>query len=975
MDRLPFRLTLPRSPGLMAGILAGALALTGLPSCQGNGGSPTSPTGADQPQPQGSLTDPLPPAIHLPGASANGSLGLLAGTLDFASGAVQTEAIRYGSATGDVFDLDATDFFTKNPCNDCVRVEAIRYGDDDSLEVDVRLKHPFAQSSGRTDLAVFDVRGILIVPGNTTFSGITADVDGDGTIGADEYVRGNVDVVRNADGYTTRFDARAEDPAIFGTPKNLAGNLNPYLRYFDDARATAFNPDAPEGHNVMSLGMEDTRTWVFNVPDGGGSIPFVFVVDAAFGNAGAAGQTVYRLPEFHRKEPWAVGVDVLNNTLRGGDHASTATLAVTVADWQHGAPIAVDWPSSNPAELRTKSDVRRVMASVPGVTNMVQSSVPVAGSGTLDDPLTYELTVTNTQGGPAGEYVALVAARDDLATEGTDPFALPGGITRGTPIDIRDYTTYMAVPLTVAENNAGAAASLPNPILYVTQYEQPSSWGIVNTVGNFGWVNDGGQGVGNIWRLDPDGTKTNLTNFFRGVIRKLVLNYSGNLVAFSAKIGGGDANFQIYTMNPDGTGLTNLSRNTYNDFDPDFLPDGRLVFASDRDGWKDPYNEGVAPQLYLMNASGNNQKRLTYSASGDYWPVVLKDGRISFRRWDNLRVNSEREYMPTISMPYGFPENFWMSDINGAPLWVINPDGTHPDLFYGSHLTRNRRTFMDHSELPDGRLLAVSTPFSSTYGAGTISILNTEEYDNVEIPVYKTEPEAAQAAPSPYGRYRTPVAIADGRYVASYSPGIVYDDGEHLDDPDFRLVVVDSTGARRTLVNEPGMWEWMPLELKARPTPATLPVTDDPTKDWGILSSANVFLRDAREPESKDPQPIPFPAPGFKVRFFAAILTTDHGLHSPFEATNIVRPHEYLGEAPVQSDGSFAAMVPAHRPITWQVVNAEGVVQVTERFFTHVGGGEIRFCQGCHNPQRPGAFTEKTYEQTLASQNVTDLRP
>lgn len=958
---------------LVTGV-ATLLALGLLASCQGSGGPLQNP-GTGQPAPAGSLLDPLPPGFAAPGESGVGSLGLLAGRIDFDAGAIETQLPRLGLALGDTYDLDATDFFTRQPCRDCVQVTAVRKGAADTLEIDVRLRHPFGVDSGRFDLAVFDVRGILILPGTTEFRGITADVDGDGTIGSEEFVQGNVSLVTNADGYTTRFDGRAEDAAIFGAPKNIAGNLNPFLRYFDDPRATAFDPSAPAGHNVLGLGMDATRTWVLQVPPGGGTMPFVFVVDAAYGQAGSASDPQYRLPEFHRKEPWRVEAAILSNDLKGGDKGSTALIEVRVADWQQGATVADSWPASDPAHIRAASEVKRVMVTVPGVTTLVQAQTAASGSGTAADPLVFPLTITNTQGASAGSYTALIAARDDLATAGADPRPLPPGLTRGTPIDIRDYTTYTTLTLPVAESNATAAASLPNPVLYVSQAPQPSSWGIVNVVGNFGWVNDGGQGVGNLWRLDPDGTRTNLTNFFRAVIRKPVLNYNATLVAFSAKIGGGDANFQIYTMHPDGTGLTNLSRNSFNDFDPDFLPDGRLVFSSDRDGWRDPYNEGLAPQLYLMSASGHQQQRLTYSASGDYWPVVLKDGRISFRRWDNLRVNSEKEYMPTLDLPYGFPANFWMSDVNGSPLWVVNPDGTVPDLYYGSHLTRSRRTFMDHSELPDGKLLAIATPFSRTYGAGVISVLDPAEYDNVEIPSYRTEPEAAQDGPSPAGRYRTPIRIADNRFVASYSPGTVYDDGSHTDDPDFRLVVVDSFGTRRTLVNEPGVWEWMPLELKARPSPATLPVVADNTKNWGILAAANVFLRDAREPESKDPQPIPFPAPGFKVRFFAGILTTDHGLHSPFDATNIVRPHEYLGEAPVQSDGSFAAMLPADRPITWQVVNASGQVMVTERFYTNLGRGELRFCQGCHAPQRPGAFQEKTYQQTLASGQVTDLRP
>lgn len=972
MKPLPFPLR-PAPCWTGAAVLCSLLTIA---ACQGKG-SPTGPLATPAPEAPlaGSLLDPLPEALRAPGTSGTGTFAVLAGTIDFAHTAIGLTPLRLAAAAGDTYDLDATDFFTRQPCADCVRIASVARNAEGDLEVAVALRHPFTPAQNRPDLAVFDVRGILIVPGTTAFPAITADLDGDGTAVAGEILSGNVDLVRNADGYTTRFDSRAEDPAIVGTPMQLAGSMNPFLRYADNPGTAPLDPHTPSGRNVFAPGMSATRTWVLRPPQGATQLPFMFVVDAAYGAAGSRQEPVYRLPEFQRKEAWAVEASIANNQLLGGIAGSSADLEVRVKDWQQGATVAASWPAAELTHVRAASTVHSVMASVPGMLNLATANTPQSGSGAPDDPLLFRLTLTNQQSAPSGTYTALVAVRDALSQPGAvNPFPLPPGITRGTPMDIRDYTTYVTVPVQVDAGQVSAQAPLPFPIIYATQ--EPVTWSgsLAGVVGNFGWVSDGGDGKGNLWRLDPNGTKTNLTNFYRGAVRKPVLNYNGTRVAFAAKVGSGGANWQVYTMDPNGQNLTNLSRNTYNDFDPDFLPDGRLVFASDRDGWRDPYNEGIAPQLYLMDANGNNHRRLTYSGSGDYWPVVLADGRISFRRWDNLRVNSEKTYMPTaLGLPYGFPENFWMSDINGCPLWVVNPDGTFPDLFYGSHLTRNRRAFMDHSELPDGKLLAVATPFSRTWGSGTIAILDPAEYDNVEIPRYQTEPEAAQDQPSAYGRYRTPIQLADGRFIATYAPGTVYDDGSNTP-PDFHLVVVDSEGNRRTLTDTGGTWEWMPLELKPRPQPATIPPTAT-SQNWGILASANIFLRDAREPESKDPQPIPFPEAGYVVRFFAAILSTDEGLHEPFDKTNIVRPHEYLGEAPVRSDGSFAVMLPAHRPITWQVVGPDNKVKVVERFYTNVAPGEVRFCQGCHAPQRPGAFPEKTYQQTLASQEVTDLRP
>ncbi|MEO7993824.1 MAG: hypothetical protein ABI743_05445, partial [bacterium] len=250
--------------------------------------------------PHGSLADPLPANWSTPGAANNGSFAYLAGTIDFDARTVTTEAPRLGQAAGDTYDLDATDFFTQHPCTDCVEVTGFTFDANDDLAVDVRLRHPFSAASARWDLNVFDVRGILILPGNTSFAGTHADLDGDGAIGSDESLQGNFTTVRNADGYTTRFDARAEDPLIWGAPKHIAGNVNPFRRYFVNTGNGAFDAHAPAGHNVLGLGMAETQSWVIDrPPNGGGSIPFVFVVDAAFGSAGPAAAPIYRLPEFN----------------------------------------------------------------------------------------------------------------------------------------------------------------------------------------------------------------------------------------------------------------------------------------------------------------------------------------------------------------------------------------------------------------------------------------------------------------------------------------------------------------------------------------------------------------------------------------------------------------------------------------------------------------------------------------------------
>ncbi len=94
----------------------------------------------------------------------------------------------------------------------------------------------------------------------------------------------------------------------------------------------------------------------------------------------------------------------------------------------------------------------------------------------------------------------------------------------------------------------------------------------------------------------------------------------GTKIAFQSARNG--VNYQIYVMNADGSGQVNVSNSTANDTQPSWSPDGtKIAFASDRD------QVGFS-SIYVMNANGSNQTRLTLSGSGlrDEQPAWSPDG-------------------------------------------------------------------------------------------------------------------------------------------------------------------------------------------------------------------------------------------------------------------------------------------------------------------------------------------------------------
>ena len=72
-----------------------------------------------------------------------------------------------------------------------------------------------------------------------------------------------------------------------------------------------------------------------------------------------------------------------------------------------------------------------------------------------------------------------------------------------------------------------------------------------------------------------------------------------------------DGNFEIYVMDADGGNQQNLTNNPTADYFPSWSPDGkRIVFSAVREGhFKN--NLDITFEIYVMDADGDNQQKLT----------------------------------------------------------------------------------------------------------------------------------------------------------------------------------------------------------------------------------------------------------------------------------------------------------------------------------------------------------------------------
>lgn len=120
-----------------------------------------------------------------------------------------------------------------------------------------------------------------------------------------------------------------------------------------------------------------------------------------------------------------------------------------------------------------------------------------------------------------------------------------------------------------------------------------------------------------------------------------------------------DAAMDIFSANQDGTQIARLTDAPGYDAEAAFSPDGKqIVFSSLRDGWtrelsekekalreKDPAWFG---DIWIMNADGSNQRRLTTAPGYDGGPFFSPDGqRIVWRRFDESGMNADVFTMKT----------------------------------------------------------------------------------------------------------------------------------------------------------------------------------------------------------------------------------------------------------------------------------------------------------------------------------------
>ena len=386
-----------------------------------------------------------------------------------------------------------------------------------------------------------------------------------------------------------------------------------------------------------------------------------------------------------------------------------------------------------------------------------------------------------------------------------------------------------------------------------------------------------------------------------GTVRDPQVHYDGDRALFSYRPGT-SRYFHLYEMDLADGALRQITDGLWDDIEPTYLADGRIIFVSSRGKrWVQCWLTRVAT-LYICDDDGENMRPLSANVEHDNTPWPLPDGRILYQRW---------EYVDRSQVDYHH-------------LWTMNPDGTGQMAFYGNH--HPGILMIDAKPVPDSPLVVAS--FSPGHG-------RTEHDGYVTLVDPRHGPDARQGARniSRGSNFRDPWAFSDSAFLAARGAELVLLDPSGREQVLHRLSREDI--AARMECHEP-------RPLTARPRERVIPDRVDLEATTGQFALMDIYHGRAME--------------GVERGAIERLLILE-SLPKPINYTGGMDPLSYggtftlervVGTVPVEPDGSAYFEAPALRPLIFVALDGRDMAVKRMASFTSVQPGEIAGCIGCH---------------------------
>ncbi|MCB1126496.1 MAG: PD40 domain-containing protein, partial [Verrucomicrobiae bacterium] len=408
---------------------------------------------------------------------------------------------------------------------------------------------------------------------------------------------------------------------------------------------------------------------------------------------------------------------------------------------------------------------------------------------------------------------------------------------------------------------------------------------------------NGGPDAGLLCKLNLRSHEVTVIHDARGgSVRDPQVHYDGNRILFSLRPAGTDF-YHLCEINPDGSGLRQLTEGPFDDYEATYLPDGGIAFVSTRcRRWVNCWMTQVGT-IHRCDADGSNIRSISANTEHDNTPWVLPDGRLMYTRW---------EYVDR-------------SQVEFHHLWAMNPDGTGQTILYGN--MHPHILMIDAKPVPGTREILAN--FSPGHGvnehAGRATLLSLDQ--GPDEPAAARQLHGGKLVRDPYPLTRDLFLVAR----------------------DNQLVLLDRAGRMQVLHTHRGPGGVQePRPIAARPREPVIPVRMKPEESTGVMVLSDVYegrnMAGVARGDIKKllileslPKPVNFSG-GPDLTSWLGTFTLER----------------VLGTVPVEADGSAAFEVPAERQVFFVALDENDLSVKRMQSFAAVMPGESLSCVGCH---------------------------
>jgi len=443
-----------------------------------------------------------------------------------------------------------------------------------------------------------------------------------------------------------------------------------------------------------------------------------------------------------------------------------------------------------------------------------------------------------------------------------------------------------------------------------------------------------GSGIFVLSPVGPEGKLTPLTGVLAAdaIYRDPELSFDARRVLFSYKPDR-PTPCRIFEVGVDGTNLRQITDSEYDDVDPCYLPDGKILFVSTRCRRVTLcHNAFTVSVLYTMNSDGSEIRCISPNTVHDFKPSVMPNGQVTFTRWEYVDKHLG----------------------NQQSLWMGNPDGTRMTHVAGNHF--GPLTYWEPFRVPGSRLFVCVLAPHMPLACGPVALVDPIHTHASPAIFENVTPE--MPPPTHFGWLRKDVGyytyaypLSEKYFLVSYCYG-----PDDRDPTGYGLYLLDRWNNRDLIYRDPELSAFEPVPVRPRPVPPAV-----------VPRQSHEVVRPHREPEGTGafyvadvyqglpgiargevkylrvieevPKPVSADCPGFAIQY-PVISNRGH-----------LALKRLLGTVPVEPDGSAHFTVPANTALYFSALDENFMEIQRMRSFTMVAPGERFGCVGCHEPK------------------------